>query len=180
MKHTKYKLFFAWDYEKEEKWLNTMSLNGLQLVRVGFCKYIFEENQQEQYTYRLEFLKELPSNKESLSYIQFLEETGVEYVDSLLRWSYFRKKASEGTFELYSDIESKIKHYKRILLLLMVITPSSIINVFNMYRLYMTYKIPKYGFFTAGTGILAFLIAVGIFKILMEIQKLRKEQFIKE
>ncbi len=180
MKHTKHKLFFAWQYEKEEQWLNKMSERGLQLVRVGFCKYVFEENRQDQYIYRLEFLKGLPSSSESISYIHFLEETGVEYVDSLLRWAYFRKKAYEGEFELYSDIDSKIKHYKRILLLLLVITPNSILSVFNMYRLYMTYNILKYGIFTAFVSLLAILVVIGIFKISMEIKRLKKEQYIKE
>lgn len=180
MRHTKYKLFFAWEYEKEEKWLNKMSLDGLELVHIGFCKYIFEENQEDQYTYRLELLKDLPSSRESQKYIHFLEETGVEYVGSFLRWSYFKKRGSEETFELYSDIASKIKHYKRILLVLLVIAPSGVINVFNMYNMYMTYKNPKYGFFTVGVVVLAYLIGVGIFKISMEIQKLKKDQFIKE
>ena len=31
------KLFFVWDFDKEEKWLNEMAAKGLCLVSTGFC-----------------------------------------------------------------------------------------------------------------------------------------------
>ena len=43
-----------------------------------------------------------------------MEENNVEHVASYMRWVYFRKKASGGDFDIYSDIDSKIKHYQRI------------------------------------------------------------------
>ena len=57
-------------------------------------------------------VKELSA--ERVAYIKFLEENGVEYVASYMWWVFFRKKSSEGPFDIYSDIESRIKHYKRI------------------------------------------------------------------
>ena len=42
MRKTIRKWFWAWDFEKEEKWLNEMAAKGLALVGVGFCKYEFD------------------------------------------------------------------------------------------------------------------------------------------
>ncbi|MBX4263913.1 DUF2812 domain-containing protein [Clostridium estertheticum] len=112
MKHIIRKLYS--DFEKEEKWLNEMSAKGMALIDYSWCKYVFTETQNNEYTYRIELLENLPSHEKSIEYINFLEESGVEYVAKYIRWVYFRKKSSEGTFDIYSDIESKIKHYKRI------------------------------------------------------------------
>ena len=46
-----------------------------------------------------------------------MEDNGVEYVTSYMRWVYFRKKAADGIFDIYSDIDSRIGHYKRVIAL---------------------------------------------------------------
>lgn len=38
-----HKAIFAWNFDKEEKWLNEMAAKGLCLISVGFCKYEFED-----------------------------------------------------------------------------------------------------------------------------------------
>lgn len=114
MRRIVYKLFSIGAFEKEEKWLNEMSAKGMQLVSVGFCRYEFEQGTPGKYVYRLELLDSLPSSAESVAYIKFIEETGVEHIASYIRWVYLRKKATDGPLELYSEISSKIKHYKRI------------------------------------------------------------------
>jgi hypothetical protein len=112
MKHTVWKAY--WDYEKEEKWLNEMSAKGMALTDYSWCRYVFEETNHNQYTYRIELLKNMPAHPESTAYLRFLEENGVECVATYMRWAYLRKKTSEGPFEIYSDIDSNIKHYKRV------------------------------------------------------------------
>jgi len=114
MRHTVYKLLWAWQYDKEEKWLNEMSSEGMSLVSVGLCKYIFEDSTPGEYTYKIELLNNLPSNTESMSYIRFIEEAGVEHIGSIFRWVYLKKKTEDGPFDLYSDIGSKIKYLKRL------------------------------------------------------------------
>ena len=114
MRRTLYKWFWAWDFEKEEKWLNEKSAQGLQLIDVGLCRYTFEEDQQGRYQYRLEILNNHPSTAKNIAYIRFLEEMGVEHVGTLFKWIYLRRKASEGSFDLYNDLDSRINHLKRI------------------------------------------------------------------
>lgn len=117
MKFIKYKFFTIGQFEKEEKWLNEMSSKGMLLTDVGVCRYSFVKGNPGEYTYRLELLENHPYSPEGFAYISFLEEMGIEHVGSVLRWVYLRKKTADGPFELYSDTESKISHYKRILFL---------------------------------------------------------------
>lgn len=121
MRRTIYKLFWAWDFDKEEKWLNEMAAKGLALVAIGLCKYTFEESQPGKYNIRFELLENLPTHPESEHYIKFMEETGAEYLGSILRWVYFRKKTDHGEFNLFSDNKSRIKHLNRLLLLLGIV-----------------------------------------------------------
>ena len=41
MRKTVYKWFWAWEFEKEERWLEEMVQSGWVLDGVGFCKYKF-------------------------------------------------------------------------------------------------------------------------------------------
>jgi hypothetical protein len=180
MRYTVHKWFFAWDFEKEEKWLNEMSAKGLQLVSVGFCKYLFEEADRGEYMYRLELLDYLPSNAESIAYIRFLEETGIEYIGSVLRWAYFRKKAADGVFEIYSDVNSKIKHCKRIMALFFAVIPVNLFSLIANIDNSIQYKHPVNYVITAILILLILLLGFGILKVLIKITKLKRERAIKE
>lgn len=118
MKHTVHKLFWVWDFDKEENWLNQMSAKGLQLTGVGFCRYIFDDGKPDEYRVRMELLENWPTAPESKRYIQFVEETGAQYLGAVMRWVYFRKKTTEAGFDLFSDIDSRIQHLQRILSLI--------------------------------------------------------------
>lgn len=112
MKHVVRKIY--WDYENEEKWLNEMSAKGMHMDAYSWCKYTFAEGEPGKYIYRLELLENLAGSAESQAYLRFLEESGVEHVASYMRWVYLRKNAADGEFEVYTDIESKIKYFKRV------------------------------------------------------------------
>jgi hypothetical protein len=139
MKYKVYKLFI--NFEKEEKWLNDMSAKGLHLIDYSFPgRYLFEEGTPGEFVYRIELLENMPSNIESKAYIQFMENNGVEFVASHFRWVFFRKKATDGPFDLYSDYESRIKHYKKVLMLVGIVVGinffaaafNSFIGIFNL------------------------------------------------
>ena len=90
------------------------------------------------YIYRLELLKESPTSIESKVYIKFMEEAGVECVSTYVAWVFFRKKASEGIFDLYSDYDSRIKHYKRVSnILIMVVIVNFISAMFNLITVFL-------------------------------------------
>lgn len=180
MKRKIIKYFFAWDFEKEEKWLNEMSSKGLQLVSVRFCTYFFEEGSPGEYTYKLELLENMPSNYQSTSYIKFLEETGVEHIGSVSRWVYFRKKAANGAFEIYSDIESKIKHYKRIITLFSCLIPISTFPTILNWNRFSEELDPFRLTLAIISTLLTIMLVFGIFKISRRINFLKKERLIRE
>lgn len=76
MRKSIHKLFWVWDFDKEEKWLNEMAAKGLCLISVGFCKYEFEDCRPGEYSVRTERLEHHPDHPESVRYMSFLEETG--------------------------------------------------------------------------------------------------------
>jgi len=115
MRFIKRKIFLIHQHEKEEAWLNSMAAKGLGLISFrGIFTYEFEECERGEYTYKIELLESMPNSPESRKYIKFMEEMGVEMIGSYFRWVYFRKKVSDGPFELFSDLDSKITHYRRI------------------------------------------------------------------
>ena len=93
------KIFFVWEYEKEEQWLNEMSKEGWQLVKASFRKYQFVSGIPNEYTVRLELLDKSVKSKESTSYLNFLKETGIEMVGECKQWIYLRSKTADGGFE---------------------------------------------------------------------------------
>lgn len=121
MRKTAYKLFWIWDFDKEEKWLNEMAQKGFSLVSVGFCRYTFEECLPGEYNICLQMLENSPVHSNSLSYINLLEEMGAEYIGSMMRWVYFRKKTTDEEFNLFSDNTSRIKYLNHLLSFLTII-----------------------------------------------------------
>jgi hypothetical protein len=109
------KWFWAWEFDKEEAWLNEMAQRGWVLDKIDFAKFTFVECEKGEYTVRLEMLENAPSSAEGQDYIDFVEETGAEYIGNMLKWVYFRKKTADGEFDLFSDIASRIKNLDNIM-----------------------------------------------------------------
>lgn len=116
-----FKVFFEWDFDKEEAWLNEMADKGWKLVKVGLGVYTFEECEPGEYTVRTQFLDSSWREKKNREYISFVEETGAELAGKLWTVVYFRKKRADGEFELFSDSASRIKHLNTIITMLLVV-----------------------------------------------------------
>jgi len=176
-----WKWFWVWDYEKEEKWLNDMSAIGMQLNDVGYCRYDFDQGMPVEYVYRLEYLKNHPYSVESLRYIKFLEETGVEYIGSVFRMVYFRKRADGVGFDVYSDIDSRIKHLSRLLQLIGIIGGMNII--IGASNLLLRILVPEHGNW-GSLGIINLILgaicAYGFLRIFLKCRKLKKEKLLHE
>ena len=126
---TLWKWYWVWDFEKEEDWLNEMALNGWALDSVGFCTYHFVRCEPGEYNVRLEM------HSWDQAYVDFMEETGAEYVGRMLAWIYFRKKTVDGPFDLFSDIDSRIRHLDRIgKILLCVGIMNLLIGILNSFN----------------------------------------------
>ena len=126
MRQTIRKWFWAWEFNKEEKWLNDMAVQGKALVSARYMTYEFEDSAPGEYAVRLEMLENTPDSAEGKAYIDFVESTGAEYVGKVMKWVYFRKKTADGPFELHGDNATRIKHLTGIMRLL---APLGVFNV---------------------------------------------------
>ena len=109
------KWIWVWDFDKEERWLNSMAQQGWVLDRLGFCRYEFVRCEPGEYIVRLEM------REHDESYLSFMADTGAEYVGRMVKWIYFRRKAELGAFDIFSDLDSRLEHLKKISWMLRVV-----------------------------------------------------------
>lgn len=175
MRKTIHKWFWAWDFDKEETWLNELAAKGLGLVAVGFCKYTFEDCTPGEYTVRLELLENVPTHIESQQYIKFLEDTGAEYLGAVMRWVYLRKKTAGEPFHLYSDSSSRILHLNRILVLIGV---AGGLNLFaGLSSIARYFEAQRSGSLVGVLNLcLGLLIARGFLLVFLKRRSLKKQQ----
>lgn len=112
MKHVVWKWFI--NVEKEEKWLNLMADKGFQLTSFRFGRYVFNQDKENQYTYKIDLLKQPLHYPKGKAYLAFLAEQQVEYICHSMQWIYVRQIKSNEPFQLYTDITSTIEYTKRI------------------------------------------------------------------
>lgn len=141
----KFKLFFASDIKKEEKWLTEMSSKGLQLIKYRLFSYVFEENHEASYVYQVDFRPEADDD-----YFQLYEDAGWEHVtDAVKLFHYFRTDANQsGIRKLYSDKESIQDSYRRMM---------------SFYiALFLMLIVSQSGLFLTWQGLIIQYIAIGI------------------
>jgi len=111
----KIKWFWPWQDEQEEAWLSSMSQKGWHLSSIGLpCIYGFRAGEPRDYVYRLDY-QTFPK-KDKQEYQQLFRDAGWEYVGEMSAWQYFRKEVKkEEPPEIFTDAESKIAKYRRIL-----------------------------------------------------------------
>lgn len=99
-----------------------MSQQGLHLKELGrFGAYRFEPGPPRRYAYRMDFI----ARKKSDDYFQFIKDAGWEHLGTLAGWQYWRKESEDGeSNELFTDSESKIEKYKRLLVASVASTPT--------------------------------------------------------
>lgn len=182
MKFKVRKLFM--DFEREEKWINEMAEKGFNLAAYHFSTYTFEEGKPGGYLYRLELLENPPTHVESRAYIKFMEENGVELVDTYSRWVFFRKKAADGPFDIYTDYASRINHYKRILTLLGAVLILNLGAALGNIAIGIALGISRGIYFNIYVSLfswgIAAVLGMGFIKYLRKINKMKKDKQIFE
>jgi hypothetical protein len=119
----KFKLFWAWEDEKEEKWLADMSRRGWHLEAPGFPGfYHFVKGEPRDHAYCLDF--RTGSLKSLQEYLQICRDAGWEMIGRMGSWYYFRKECRDGEkAEFFSDRQSKVQKYQRLSLFLVIFLP---------------------------------------------------------
>ena len=128
----KFRWFWVWQDELEEAWLSEMATRGYHLEKPQlFGVYHFQVGDPDNVIYRLDF--NVIGKKDRESYLQLFQDAGWEHVRGLSYWSYFRKQYKPGeTAEIFSDTDSKIQKYQRIIIFLTFLLP---ISLFIMSRI---------------------------------------------
>ena len=111
----RWRWFWPWQDAKEEAWLGNMAQTGWHLKSVGLpCVYQFIKGEASHTIYRLDYM---PDDKaKSPEYKQIFQDAGWEYIGEMSNWRYWRKPVAEGeTAEIFTDTESKIRKYRRML-----------------------------------------------------------------
>ena len=167
----KFKVFWAWQDEQEEAWLREMSLQGWHLRELPFATvYTFERGAAQDFTYRMDFITSSTKRDE---YFQLFRDAGWVHLGQMGGWQYFRKPSADGsTPEIYTDAESKMQKYGRLLAILVVFLPIIMINL----RTVSEHANSLLGqVFMALYFVIYLLYLVALIRIGMRVIKLRKK-----
>ena len=129
-----FRIFWAWEDEKEETWLREMSQKGWHFKSVSLPgRYIFEQGKPVDYVYRLDHFN---NKKDMPSYLQIFEDDGWDYMGEMNSWQYFRQEAIEGKdLEIFTDNASKAKKYQRIMMFMVILFPAIFLGLLNTIKL---------------------------------------------
>ncbi|QNA90004.1 DUF2812 domain-containing protein [Massilia sp. Dwa41.01b] len=111
---SKFKYFWDDDDYLIERWLEDMARQGLHLQGVDSLRtrFVFQRGEPMEMTYRLDF----QMNTVSPDYLQLFADAGWERVDTSFGWQFWRAPAQAGrTREIFTDTESRIAKYQRLL-----------------------------------------------------------------
>jgi hypothetical protein len=170
---TQFKWFWAWQDDRQEAWLEEMSQKGLHLRNIkAFGRYVFEVDATRKFTYRMDFNQDLGKNND---YFDLMEEAGWECVVEVLGWQYWRKESSEGKkVEIFTDNDSKIRKYQRIIASLIAPTSSIFIVLASFAR--FPGRHPQWVVILTLSlyAVWTLFLAVSIFKIAQRIKNLKQ------
>lgn len=107
---TKFRM--CYDKDKVAEWLNRMAEQGWAMTGYFLGFYRFAKCEPGEYVYQVDIAENLFNVSED--YRQFMEELGVEVMCLWGPWVILRRKAEEGSFVMYSDVESTIAHYTKV------------------------------------------------------------------
>ena len=116
------------DKDKETTWINEMAAKGYALKKFFAGFYTFEVCEPGEYVYQIDFGSKMYSVSDD--YREFMAENNIEIVCLWGYWIILRKRASEGEFVLYTDVDSSIEHYTKILKMFKVVSIIELICFF--------------------------------------------------
>lgn len=108
-----YKFKFFLDFEKEEKWLEKMALEGYHLQST-FFGYQFQRGEPEETTIKIDF-RRFRKNDDFIDYWTMFEDSGWKHLAGSKKSGiqYFKKIDDTVEDEIFSDHHSKAARYKR-------------------------------------------------------------------
>ena len=114
------KFMMTFDKDKEAQWLTEMANEGWAMKHFFAGFYTFEECEKGKYQYQVDFCDKVLGV--SRNYKDFMADNDIEIVQQWGFWVILRKLSSAGEFELYSDVDSQLAHYTKVLRMFQTIT----------------------------------------------------------
>ncbi|MGN0474277.1 MAG: DUF2812 domain-containing protein [Acutalibacteraceae bacterium] len=110
-----FKVYAAWDFDKEAEEYNQMSEKGWQLVNGGCFSQKYEFDDSVVYCYQIDFNNKI---EDIVRYDDMFREMGWERINSTFNgWHIFRKKYDpslpDEEYEIYTDTQSRNEMLKR-------------------------------------------------------------------
>lgn len=106
---------FTFDKDEEEDWLNGYCQQGWAMASFWVGMVTFVPCRPGEYIYRIDLLPGKGLRADDYEgYAAFMSDMEVEVLQRWGRWVYLRKRAEDGPFEVYTDVDSKIALYRRI------------------------------------------------------------------
>jgi hypothetical protein len=172
MKKRVFKLFWAWQNDEENKWLEKMAEEGLKLLKYNFMVYTFEKIEPKKYIYRTDFKSKQKSDLQE--YFTLFKDAGWEHVTEYAGWHYFRTEPGKVKIvDIYSDKDSRIEMFRRLLLFLLMpligIILIAFMIVFNSNFSHIKYMIVLKVVY----AILICLLGYSVLNILYKIKRLK-------
>ncbi|MBN1584414.1 MAG: DUF2812 domain-containing protein [Anaerolineae bacterium] len=150
----KFRWFWAWQDRQEEMWLESMAREGWHLKHVAFLNYTFEQGEPQNVVYCLDYR----SGKDLAEYLEFIQGAGWEYIGRMSGWHYFRLPVEAGqTAEFYTDPESKIAKYQRIIGTLVATSP--------VFMIVFMHHLDRYPLWFAIFFVILFLLLLALYSV---------------
>ena len=148
------KFMMTFDKDKEAKWLTEKANEGWAMKRFFAGFYTFEECEKGKYQYQVDFCdKVLGVSKD---YKEFMADNDIEIVQQWGFWVILRKLSSQGEFQLFTDVDSQITHYTKVLRMFQCVTVFEFLVLF--YEIYAASILHSVFAWTAVFAIMALMI----------------------
>ncbi len=115
------RFFWVWQEEKEMKWLRQMSQKGWHLKNACIFLYTFEKGEPTDIVYYGDFKYLKKTDVEE--YIGMYSDAGWKFICSQGSWFYFSSPADNKYKEVYTDNQSRLIKYRRLLLIHVIFIP---------------------------------------------------------
>lgn len=173
---TCYRLFMAWQEEKETRWLENMSKQGWHLADVKLIQYIFIQGEPKDVIYKLDYKTNRGADFDD--YVALFQDSGWEYVAKLHHWIYFRADANKmADQDIYTDNQSRIQKYKSLLKILIIACWPSFYFSFVWFPIFGLRRLPHSAALEAAY-LVCFCVSIfmvySIVRIYLVIRKLQK------
>ncbi len=166
-----FRFFFAWQDDQEEKWLEKMARQGWHLVRGGIV-FRFVEGKPGEFRYRLDYRP--GSNRSLEEYFTLFADSGWEHVCSFGGWHCFRTGDASAP-EVFTDVDSKVEKYRRLLMLLLVFLMASLVILSRSPRSSSSVLYEFYAWAKVVQSCVVVLLGYAAVRVYLHIRRLRRK-----